>query len=54
MPSARGGGLKLPELDSNQQPAGNQHSEVAEVIELPTRSTRPTWDGDAVITELFA
>jgi len=52
-PTPTGEGSKLPELDSNQQPAGNQYPEIAEVIELPVRSA-PTWHGEAVITELFA
>lgn len=51
-PTPKGGGLKLPELDSNQQPAGKQ---PAPVIALPLRPAMTAETNElATVTELFA
>jgi len=50
-PTPKGEGLSLPELDSNQQPAGDETaaSTLAPVTPLPVRAPSEDADGDATI-----
>lgn len=51
-PTPKGGGKQLPELDSNQQPAGNKPNNVIEVDFTSYPSTE--LDTIATVTPLFA
>lgn len=51
-PTPKGGGKQLPELDSNQQPAGNKPNNIIEVDFTSYHSTE--LDTIATVTPLFA